>query len=189
MDPPSDGPSACRDLVLRPAFRTGLRPTANRSPSKNNASGDGKGILAPETGGGFGHTGSLWRPRVRENCMRYPLSRGNHEILSADRKNSRTERVVGGARRNRTDDLFNAIEALSQLSYGPKLSCYHAPHWEEAASVLRGGCITAKARAPQGLIERFFVGRGFAAFFARAPSGASGFTAPRPGRCRRRSAR
>jgi hypothetical protein len=28
---------------------------------------------------------------------------------------------VGGARRNRTDDLFNAIEALSQLSYGPIL--------------------------------------------------------------------
>ena len=26
----------------------------------------------------------------------------------------------GGARRNRTDDLFNAIEALSQLSYGPE---------------------------------------------------------------------
>ena len=25
----------------------------------------------------------------------------------------------GGARRNRTDDLFNALEALSQLSYGP----------------------------------------------------------------------
>ena len=25
----------------------------------------------------------------------------------------------GGARRNRTDDLFNAIEALSQLSYDP----------------------------------------------------------------------
>lgn len=29
----------------------------------------------------------------------------------------------GGARRNRTDDLFNAIEALSQLSYGPIFSC------------------------------------------------------------------
>ncbi len=27
--------------------------------------------------------------------------------------------MLGGARRNRTDDLFNAIEALSQLSYGP----------------------------------------------------------------------
>jgi hypothetical protein len=30
--------------------------------------------------------------------------------------------MLGGARRNRTDDLFNAIEALSQLSYGPTLS-------------------------------------------------------------------
>ena len=27
----------------------------------------------------------------------------------------------GGARRNRTDDLYNAIVALSQLSYGPTL--------------------------------------------------------------------
>ena len=26
---------------------------------------------------------------------------------------------TGGARRNRTDDLYNAIVALSQLSYGP----------------------------------------------------------------------
>ena len=25
----------------------------------------------------------------------------------------------GGANRNRTDDLLNAIQALSQLSYGP----------------------------------------------------------------------
>jgi len=33
----------------------------------------------------------------------------------------------GGARRNRTDDLFNAIEALSQLSYGPTLR-----HWTGA---------------------------------------------------------
>jgi hypothetical protein len=30
--------------------------------------------------------------------------------------------VSGGARRNRTADLFNAIEALSQLSYDPGLS-------------------------------------------------------------------
>ena len=27
----------------------------------------------------------------------------------------------GGAGRNRTDDLYNAIVALSQLSYGPKI--------------------------------------------------------------------
>src|SRR6202453_1117606 len=32
---------------------------------------------------------------------------------------SQGRRKFGGARRNRTDDLFNAIEALSQLSYGP----------------------------------------------------------------------
>ena len=29
----------------------------------------------------------------------------------------------GGARRNRTDDLLNAIQALSQLSYGPIAAC------------------------------------------------------------------
>jgi hypothetical protein len=28
-------------------------------------------------------------------------------------------RVFGGADRDRTDDLLNAIQALSQLSYGP----------------------------------------------------------------------
>ncbi len=29
--------------------------------------------------------------------------------------------IVGGANRDRTDDLYNAIVALSQLSYGPEL--------------------------------------------------------------------
>ncbi len=29
---------------------------------------------------------------------------------------------TGGAGRNRTDDLYNAIVALSQLSYGPNLA-------------------------------------------------------------------
>src|SRR5260370_3084749 len=38
---------------------------------------------------------------------------------------------LGGARRNRTDDLFNAIEALSQLSYGPL--------FQNAARLLRLG--------------------------------------------------
>ena len=31
------------------------------------------------------------------------------------------QRVIGGASRDRTDDLFHAMEALSQLSYGPNL--------------------------------------------------------------------
>jgi hypothetical protein len=33
--------------------------------------------------------------------------------------------LSGGANRNRTDDLLNAIQALSQLSYGP-----FARHWD-----------------------------------------------------------
>jgi hypothetical protein len=31
-------------------------------------------------------------------------------------------RNIGGASRDRTDDLFHAMEALSQLSYGPTRS-------------------------------------------------------------------
>ncbi len=34
--------------------------------------------------------------------------------------NGNASRDDGGARRNRTADLFNAIEALSQLSYDPE---------------------------------------------------------------------
>ena len=33
-----------------------------------------------------------------------------------------TGRGIGGASRDRTDDLFHAMEALSQLSYGPTRS-------------------------------------------------------------------
>jgi hypothetical protein len=40
--------------------------------------------------------------------------------------------MSGGARRNRTDDLFNAIEALSQLSYGPILKNARRFDWGEA---------------------------------------------------------
>jgi hypothetical protein len=37
------------------------------------------------------------------------------------KRSSKDNELFGGARRNRTDDLFNAIEALSQLSYGPSI--------------------------------------------------------------------
>src|ERR1700722_14394925 len=45
---------------------------------------------------------------------------------------------AGGARRNRTDDLFNAIEALSQLSYGPDLQKTSRPDGGEARLTFRG---------------------------------------------------
>ena len=43
----------------------------------------------------------------------------------------------GGARRNRTDDLFNAIEALSQLSYGPVLPMSRRLRWGRSSLALR----------------------------------------------------
>src|SRR5437660_3780140 len=40
---------------------------------------------------------------------------------------------IGGANRDRTGDLYNAIVALSQLSYGPIKQC---PRWRRAARKL-----------------------------------------------------
>jgi hypothetical protein len=57
---------------------------------------------------------------------------------------------VGGARRNRTDDLFNAIEALSQLSYGPVLQMCRASIGAKRTLLSEGGGITANLRRPQG---------------------------------------
>jgi hypothetical protein len=47
-------------------------------------------------------------------------------------------RVFGGARRNRTADLLNAIQALSQLSYGPTLAAVHGITAEKAPPKQRG---------------------------------------------------
>src|SRR6202021_2136617 len=57
---------------------------------------------------------------------------------------------AGGARRNRTDDLFNAIEALSQLSYGPVLQMCRASIGAKRTLLSEGGGITANLRRPQG---------------------------------------
>jgi hypothetical protein len=56
-----------------------------------------------------------------ETCFsrtkRYPLSSRRQALLEA--KPFRPEVPTGGARRDRTDDLLLAKQALSQLSYGP----------------------------------------------------------------------
>ncbi len=44
-----------------------------------------------------------------------------HDLFSTPEKPRHILGVFGGARRNRTADLLNAIQALSQLSYGPTL--------------------------------------------------------------------
>ena len=38
------------------------------------------------------------------------------------------QKIAGGARRDRTDDLRLAKPALSQLSYGPKVSNFKVDH-------------------------------------------------------------
>src|SRR3546814_6826601 len=43
----------------------------------------------------------------------------------------------GGAGRNRTDDLYNAIVALSQLSYGPLGTARSEEHTSELQSLMR----------------------------------------------------
>ena len=47
------------------------------------------------------------------------LSRAGGEGKPAGPDHSGAGGKPGGANRNRTDDLLNAIQALSQLSYGP----------------------------------------------------------------------
>ena len=65
---------------------------------------------------------SPWRPNIPNSCKPQPPSRGHRGLFLGKCKTAKSARMDGGARRNRTDDLFNAIEALSQLSYGPTFS-------------------------------------------------------------------
>ena len=49
--------------------------------------------------------------------------------------------IYGGAERDRTDDLLNAIQALSQLSYGPTKTIgriANAPNKPKFRSVVSG---------------------------------------------------
>ena len=43
--------------------------------------------------------------------------------------------LIGGAKRDRTADLLNAIQALSQLSYSPKFPKINAADHNEMAAV------------------------------------------------------
>ena len=61
---------------------------------------------------------------------------------------------TGGARRNRTADLLNAIQALSQLSYGPGrrpfLACGSEPRAALALNQARETGSLGKAIVPAG---------------------------------------
>ena len=89
-------------------------------------------------------------------------------FLGGREGDSKLEIQDGGANRNRTDDLLNAIQALSQLSY--------APHGFPSADALSGWGLPLAARkrilgapesqslgreTPGRLAEQLHAGRGF----------------------------
>ena len=65
-----------------------------------------------------GHVPSSRFPNIRAT----PHLRGRARSLRQDMQKPKSQKAVGGARRDRTDDLKLAKLALSQLSYGPLAS-------------------------------------------------------------------
>jgi hypothetical protein len=45
------------------------------------------------------------------------------KLAQIETVNKKGERIIGGAKGDRTPDLMTASHALSQLSYGPTLLC------------------------------------------------------------------
>ncbi len=64
-------------------------------------------------GVGASHRFALARDRPAQHTQKKPP-------FQSKQKRAETEKKNGGANQDRTDDLFNAIEALYQLSYDPK---------------------------------------------------------------------
>src|SRR5271165_5995871 len=62
--------------------------------------------------------GSISSSRCQTSCAPPDLSRARADYVSHERAICRRQ-PPGGARRDRTDDLLLAKQALSQLSYGP----------------------------------------------------------------------
>ena len=71
--------------------------------------------------GGIKHCAGCFR--LRPYGLRRPLLRSNGLSVARHAKPVRAKR--GGAKRDRTADLYNAIVALSQLSYSPMTYLYN----------------------------------------------------------------
>ena len=63
-----------------------------------------------------------------------PLKRGRRKHGSLEYEAARQTSENGGARRDRTDDLLLAKQALSQLSYGPLIAGLGRRRWPAIAS-------------------------------------------------------
>ena len=71
--------------------------------------------MGPRRAGDFSFFGS----RDQHCVLRGQQLVDNSKLSEWRRHAEKCEKMGGGARRDRTDDLYNAIVALSQLSYGP----------------------------------------------------------------------
>jgi hypothetical protein len=74
-------------------------------------------VCAPSVACAMTMLGSIPSSRCQTTCVRLGRSANDGRKSSI----SRTSIPAGGARRDRTDDLLLAKQALSQLSYGPCL--------------------------------------------------------------------
>jgi hypothetical protein len=69
----------------------------------------------------------LWLAKVDYLVDWWPATKSDSERVGFETAGN--ERKIGGAERDRTVGLLNAIQALSQLSYSPTFSC---PSYAEA---------------------------------------------------------
>ena len=139
-------------------FRIGYQDVnseSKQSPADSYTSAHGKEFCAR----GDWRRKSRRQTEFRSLCRSVYVGSG-HMSLICRRTIQETEKIakssscVGGARRNRTDDLFNAIEALSQLSYGPIFRTPRCAALERSrlgpASRERAARIDAKTARSQG---------------------------------------
>ena len=134
-------PELLKTIAPGQSARMTLRPSASNPPEAScfNAPGSPCRPESPHDAGRSHHKIVRNASSSSSQCQTIPHSRRRGKLVvgarpmaqpqgtPALRRNTRTtirsrpraSRRIGGARRDRTDDLLNANQALSQLSYGP----------------------------------------------------------------------
>ena len=126
--------SLLRDRPDGPAVKRGRHDTELRSRPKafpkhdagvaRSAQTEPRGSARTNSGRSPLHDVGQHAPRpdgrVREKCFFLDEQSSSLGVAGLRRARSKAHQCAGGARRDRTDDLLLAKQALSQLSYGPK---------------------------------------------------------------------
>ena len=77
--------------------------------------------IGPESGDGMSRQAGAADRGTGDGC---PTGKARCDAAASQPASRFQKRIFGGARRDRTADLLNAIQALSQLSYGPTLPTF-----------------------------------------------------------------